>query len=278
MRITFVGHLCVDLNVVRGVPHTLCGGGVLHGGVTARRLGADVTVVTKCAEADLARFVDLAEAGVSVVRLPSEASTSIQNDYPNENPDERTSRVLSRAAPFTAADLEALEADVLHVNPLWCGEFPADLLPLARGRTRVLAADAQGFLRTVLPDGRTEYRDWPDKGRYLPLLDVFKVDAKEARTLTGLDEPAAAARALHELGARTVVLTHRDGVCVFDGRELCDEPFGSWTLEGRTGRGDTCTAAFLVARESQSTREAARFAAQITSRKMQYRGPYRGEP
>ena len=52
---------------------------------------------------------------------------------------------------------------------------------------------------------------------------------------------------------------------------------GTPTLEGRTGRGDTCTASFLVARgRGMDLADAAAFAAEVTSPKMQYRGSYRG--
>ena len=51
---------------------------------------------------------------------------------------------------------------------------------------------------------------------------------------------------------------------------------GTTTLEGRTGRGDTCTASFLVAcGRGKDLADAAAFAAEVTSRKMQYRGSYR---
>ena len=59
-----------------------------------------------------------------------------------------------------------------------------------------------------------------------------------------------------------VLLTHRDGVCVFDGGTLHEGAFSGFTLEGRTGRGDTCTASFLVARgRGMGLAEAAAFAA-----------------
>jgi sugar/nucleoside kinase (ribokinase family) len=275
MRIAFAGHLSIDVNVVKGVAHTGCGGGVFYGGVAAHRLGARTTVYTKCAAADQSKFVDLADAGVAVTFLPSTTSTSIRNDYPTDNPDDRISHIISRAAPFTAADLETINSDVLHVNPLWRGEFPPELLPLARRRARLLAADAQGFLRHVADDQTMVYRDWDDKKRYLPLLDVFKVDAKEARILTGSDDPRSAARQLCALGVRTVLLTHQGGVCVHDGTDFFVAPFAPYTLEGRTGRGDTCTAAFLVARETMPLAEATAVAARVTSEKMQYVGPYR---
>ena len=51
----------------------------------------------------------------------------------------------------------------------------------------------------------------------LPLLDLFKVDSKEALLLTGEEDPERAVRAVHALGPRLVLLTHQGGVCVFDG-------------------------------------------------------------
>lgn len=280
MKILFVGHVCVDKNVVRGQTETLYGGGVVHGAITAQRLGAQAIVITKCAEADRPGFKHLSEAGVECVFLPSPTSTSIRNVYPSENPDDRQSSLISRAAPFTETDLDCIagfRADVVHVNPLWFGEFPPALLPLLRPRATFLAADAQGFLRVAEPDGQMLHRDFADKHALLPLLDLFKVDSKEALLLTGEENPERAAQAVHALGPKLVLLTHQGGVCVFDGREKYSAAFGSYALEGRTGRGDTCTASFLAARgRGLDLQQSATFAADITTRKMQYRGSFRG--
>jgi sugar/nucleoside kinase (ribokinase family) len=280
MKIVFAGHVCVDKNVVRGETETIGGGGVFHGGITAQRLGAETTVVTKCAERDRPSFHLMGDAGVRVIFLSTPTSTSIRNVYPSENPDERQSLLISRAAPFSAEDLDqisALKADVVHVNPLWYGEFPPPLLAALRPRAAMLCADAQGFLRVAEPDGRLAHRDLARKTEVLSLLDLFKVDAKEALVLTGEEDPRRAAKAVHALGPKMVLLTHRDGVCVFDGGALHESAFSGFTLEGRTGRGDTCTASFLVARgRGMGLADATAFAAEITSRKMQYRGPYRG--
>lgn len=280
MKIVFVGHVCVDQNVVRGETETLYGGGVVHGGITAQRLGAKAVVVTKCAEADRPGFQHLGEAGVEAVFLPSLASTSIRNVYPSENPDDRQSSLISHAAAFGEMDLECIagvQADVIHVNPLWFGEFPPALFQTLRQRAAFLAADAQGFLRVAEPDGRMIHRDFADKRAVLRLLDLFKVDSKEALLLTGEEVPTRAAKAVHALGPKLVLLTHQGGACVFDGRETCEAQFGNYTLEGRTGRGDTCTASFLVGRGRGMTLQAAvSFAAKVTTHKMQYRGPFRG--
>lgn len=276
MRIAFLGHVCVDRNLIRGELETFYGGGVIHGAVTARRLGAEVSVLTKCAEADRRHFTSFREAGVTATFLPSPASTSIRNEYPTENPDDRRSFLISRADPFSSADIASLRADIVHLNPLWHGEFPLELLPQLKRSAPVLGADAQGLLRHAGADGAMTYRDLGPKRDVLPLLDVFKVDTKEALILTGLEDVRPAARAVRELGPRIVVLTHRGGVCVYDGREFYESPFTAFTVEGRTGRGDTCTAAFLVGMLRDGLRAATALAAEVTSKKMQYRGAYRG--
>jgi sugar/nucleoside kinase (ribokinase family) len=280
MDILFVGHVCVDRNVVGGKTETLYGGGVVHGSITAQRLGVAAAVVTKCAEADRASFRHLGDAGVRTVFLPSPSSTSIRNVYPSANPDERQSRLISRADPFREEDLSCIAevgADIVHLNPLWFGEFPMALIPSLRRQAPFLAADAQGFLRVAEPDGRMVYRDLEDKRAVLPLLDLFKVDSKEALLLTGEEDPQRAVRAVHTLGPRLVLLTHQGGVCVCDGSSVFSGAFTGWTLEGRTGRGDTCTASFLAGRRrGMSLKDATTYAAAITSAKMQYRGPYRG--
>jgi sugar/nucleoside kinase (ribokinase family) len=187
---------------------------------------------------------------------------------------------VSRARPFEASDLERVEpCDVLHVNALWAGEFPEALLPRAKTLAGALAGDAQGFLRHVGPDGEMVHRDWAGKAAWLPLFDFFKVDIAEARVLTGVDEPRAAARAVCALGPGVVILTHRDGICVDDGETCHEAAFGPYHIDGRTGRGDTCMAAFLVAQADVGRARlgfAAHRAAEVATRKMQYPGPYQG--
>ena len=276
MKIVFIGHVCVDVNVVRGATEMFYGGGVIHGAVTSARLGARPAVITKCAPEDRTRFTSLQDPAIEARFLPSRSSTSIRNVYPSENPDDRQSSLISRADPCSAEDVSSVDAVVVHVNPLWFGEFPVDLLPGLKRRAGLLAGDAPGFLRRAGEDGTMAYEDLPEKRDVLSVFDVFKVDTKEARILTGQEEVRPAAQAVQSFGPRIVILTHKGGVCVFDGREYFESPFTGFTLEGRTGRGDTCTAAFLVGISKTGLRDAVALAAEVTSRKMQYRGPYRG--
>jgi len=51
---------------------------------------------------------------------------------------------------------------------------------------------------------------------------------------------------------------------------------GRLLIRGRTGRGDTCFATYVARRLEVGPEEACRFAAAVTSLKMEHPGPYRG--
>jgi len=278
MKISFIGHVSIDVNVIKNKEEVHYGGGVVHGAITAFRLNQQVEVITKCKPEDQVNFSKLFDSEIAAVFINASHSTSIKNVYPTDNPDDRKSYLLSAGDPFTDQDVSNICSKYVHINPLWAGEFPVHLFAGLRKNAKFLSADAQGFVRHVSDD--TDHalinRDFAEKQQVLPLLDLFKVDSKEALILTGKTDIRPAAAAIRELGPKIVLLTHKGGVCVFDGKDFYESPFTSFTLEGRTGRGDTCTAAFLSALNQSDIKAATAFAAQVTSRKMQYRGPYRG--
>lgn len=272
MEITFLGHVSKDVNIAADDKSIVAGGGVFYGSVAVARLGEIAKVYTKCAQEDIPLFDEMISVGVDVHFFDSVSSTSIENVYPTANPDDRRSQVLSLAEPFNENDIRNLHEEILHVNSLWHGEFPEKLIPEIRERTNFLAGDAQGFLRNV-KEGKMIYRDWSSKEFYLKYFDLFKVDIRESEILTNSDNIETGLRIIHDMGASIVIGTHQKGVCVYDGKEFYKANFGSWKLKGRTGRGDTCTAAFMVAMSKMNLKDATRFAADVTTRKMQYVGP-----
>jgi len=76
-----------------------------------------------------------------------------------------------------------------------------------------------------------------------------------------------------------VIGTQSDKVLVYDGTKYYEAFFGSYKMEGRTGRGDTATITFLSGLlQKKDIPTALRDAARITTEKMQYAGPYLGPP
>lgn len=277
LRITFVGHVSKDINKTPADTKTIPGGGVLYGSIAAARLGAESIAVTKFAREDEHLFEIIPQSGVVLQRLDSRTTTSIENIYKSSNSDERESRVISLAESFKKSDVEDIKSEAIVINPLWHGEFPERLLSVVREGTDLLIGDAQGFLRNVKEDGKMVYTIWEERFEYMKMFDIFKVDAKEARTLTGKTDILEACKEIREMGVKIVLLTHKNGICVYNGQRMYGAPFRTWTLEGRTGRGDTCTAAFVVGLKKYPLQKATELAARITSEKMQYAGPYLGQ-
>jgi len=93
--------------------------------------------------------------------------------------------------------------------------------------------------------------------------------------LTGQTEIRVAAKMLADLGPKEVVLTHRDGLLVYDGSHFYEAFFYPKKLIGRSGRGDTCIASYVARRLNASPSEAIIWAAAVTSLKLEAEGPFR---
>jgi sugar/nucleoside kinase (ribokinase family) len=120
------------------------------------------------------------------------------------------------------------------------------------------------------------FRDWREKAEALAMVTYLKLDHAEAEVLTGLTDIHAAARQVAAYGPREIMITHNRGVLVYTGGQAYEATFTPRSMDGRTGRGDTCFATYLGRRLSVPPEEACRFAAAVTTLKMERPGPFRG--
>ncbi len=109
------------------------------------------------------------------------------------------------------------------------------------------------------------------------MVDVLKADAVEAELLTGEKDIRVAAKKIADWGPREVVLTHQEGVLVYDGDAFYQADFYLKNLVGRSGRGDTCIASYVARRLNKPPSEAILWAAAVTSLKMEAEGPFKGD-
>jgi sugar/nucleoside kinase (ribokinase family) len=131
----------------------------------------------------------------------------------------------------------------------------------------------QGFVR-VLRGVELKYEPWDEMRSTLALIDVVKSDAVEAEFLTGETDLHKAAEFYAEMGAREIVLTHKDGLLIYADRKFFEMSFYPARLDGRSGRGDTCLGTYVAMRLSMSPGEAGIWAAAVTSLKMENPGPF----
>ncbi len=269
-----IGHFAKDHLVVDGRGETSSGGAVYYGSVALRRLGLSVAIATRLHPDDFGRLEEVRQEGVQVFAVPAPETSGIANYYDSADMERRICRPLGFAGPFQQQDFPALSATIYLVGPIIAGEVDLPLLKHLAARGPV-ALDVQGFVRVREGDDLV-FRQWADMNEGLSHVHYLKVDRAEAELLTGETDLGVAARKLADYGPQEIVVTQSSGVTVYAGGDLFQAPFTPRSLDGRTGRGDTCFATYLGKRLSAPPGEACRFAAAVTTLKQEQPGPWRG--
>jgi sugar/nucleoside kinase (ribokinase family) len=269
-----IGHVTHDVLNQMGKVSRFIGGAAYFSSFAAKRSGAELLVVTKLAQNDFGLLSDLRQEDIEVIALPSTHTTSIENVFESENVDQRKVTLLSQAEPFQLEEIPDVQTEIFNLAGLFYGDIPPEMIgPLAR-RARV-ALDLQCMLRTSTR-GIFSWSDWPEKRKYLPHVTYLKADSLESRVITGVEDRRQAAEMLHGWGAAEVLITHSSEALLYDGFEMYSAPFNPENLSGRTGRGDTCFAAYMIRRLNHGIEESLRYATALTSIKMEKPGPFGG--
>jgi sugar/nucleoside kinase (ribokinase family) len=272
--ILMIGHFARDQNLVDGHGKEESGGGVYFGSVVLRRLGLRVAVVTRLHPDDFPYLDEMKQEGVQVFASPAPETSGIANYYESADMERRICKPLGFAGPFGPDEIPDLSARIYLVASIIAGEVDLPLLK-ALARRGPVAIDVQGFVRVREGDDLV-FRQWPEMEEGLAHVTYLKVDRAEAELLTGQTDLELAARQLSKFGPQEIVVTQSSGVTVFTEGQIHQAPFTSRSLNGRTGRGDTCFATYLGTRLNKSPAKATRLAAAVTSRKQETPGPWRG--
>ena len=190
-----LGAVSKDINITPENEERSIGGAVVYSAVAARRIGADLLVLTKLHPDDEALLDVFNRHDVPYLYRESAHTTSIRNTYHAADRDRRTCEALAMADPFEIDDLpEDIEADVYYMGGLMKGEFPESFVTAMADRGKT-AIDVQGFLR-VNENGSLVFRDWDRKREIVSSVHYLKTDAAEAEILTGETDRVRAARIL----------------------------------------------------------------------------------
>jgi sugar/nucleoside kinase (ribokinase family) len=272
--IAFLGHYTKDTICSAEGRRVVDGGAFNYGSHASVRMGLKVAAITRLAREDRKVAEELQALGVSVFARETPFSTCLCLEYPTANVDDRILRIASSAGPFTVSEVADVSARAFVVGASVRGEVTLEVIEVLRKKETAIAIDLQGFIR-VVHDGRLVFEDWPEKEAILGKVDVVKTDAVEAELLTGESDKMIAAKRIAAMGPKEVVLTHRDGVLVYDGSRYHEARFHPKRLIGRSGRGDTCIASYMARRLGAPPGESLIWAAALTSLKMEAEGPFR---
>jgi sugar/nucleoside kinase (ribokinase family) len=248
-----IGHLARD-KVAEG---WRLGGCAAYASLTASRLGLRTAVLTSAAS-DL--DLPLLLPDIDVRLLPSEETTVFENVY---GPEGRLQYVWARAGTIAASDVPQglREAKIVLLGPL-IGEVEeeiADCFPRS-----LLAVCPQGWLRTVLPDGRVEQRS-PRRWRPRLLLERSQAVFVSDEDLLPTDTEDALARWAAQVPILLLTRGARGARLWSEGRWRQVPAIPTEEIDP-TGAGDVFAAAFLSRYlETDDPWQAALFAAAAAS-------------
>ena len=231
-------------------------------------------LVTSLADSEMKAVDDIRSKGIEVKVIPSPQSVYFENKY-GENQNERTQRVLAKAAPFTVDNLKDVEAKYFHLGSLLADDFSLDVIKYLSTKG-ILSLDAQGYLREVRGD-KVFAVDWPEKQEAMKYIDILKANEMEFEVLTGEKDPHKAAKILADWGVKEVLLTlGSEGSLIYAEGQFHEIPAYTPTeVVDATGCGDTYMTGYLYKRnKGASYDEAGRFAAAMCTVKLSHSGPF----
>lgn len=249
--IVTIGHFAID-NIHlpnRTKPFSILGGSVTYVSLVAKRLNANVSIISNVGE-DFpeAFFWWLREEGINlsnVNKIAKKKTTNFELFYDEDF--NRTLRLKNKSPTLVESDFpSSLRATAIHFAPI-ANEISLKLISKMRNRSQLLSLDPQGLLRRFDKTGKANLRPLFDYAP-LSLIDVYKSTLEEIKTLTKNSDLNLAINYLHNLGIRIVIVTlGAKGAILSENRKLHQIPTcSSRVLVDPTGAGDAFMGGFLT--------------------------------
>lgn len=250
--IVSVGHFSIDSISLPGrrLPYIILGGSVAYVSLAAKRLGANVSIISKVGgDFPQAYLWWLSQEGIDtskVNKVQQEKTTKFELKYSDDMLN-RTLRLTSKAPPIDIEDLpNSLEAKAVHLAPI-ANEISYEVAEKLAEYADVVSLDPQGLVRVFDEDGLATNGPLKDK-HILELVDIFKSSRGEIEAVTGMADLQQAIKAVHDFGVETVIVTLGvKGAILSIGGAIYEIPaYTPNKLVDPTGAGDAFIGVFLA--------------------------------
>ena len=158
-----VGHFAIDSisSPKISVPRPTLGGTPTYVSLTASKLNAKVSVISKVGEDFPKKYMEWLNANdidlSGLKHIKNALTTKFALRYENE---ERQLQLISRAPPITPGDIsKSSEARAIHVTPI-ANELSVSVVNKLRALTGTLSLDPQGFVRSFGESGKAFRKRW----------------------------------------------------------------------------------------------------------------------
>ena len=233
-------------------------------------------LVTKIGQESQEEVDHLRQMNIDVLSYSSPHSVFFENHY-GLNSNQRTQRVLAKAAPFTIEEMEPLAAEVFHLGSFLADDFSPEIVKFL-AQKGCISIDVQGYLREVR--GEKVYAvDWKDMDAVLPYVDIVKLNEHEMYAIMHTNDPKIVAEKLASYGVREVIITLGSyGSLIYADKTCYEIPaYTPRKIVDATGCGDTYSTGYLYMRSQGATfQEAGRFASAMCTLKLEHNGPFEG--
>lgn len=251
-NIVSTGHFCIDSIILpsRHAPYVILGGSVTYVSLAAKRLGANVSVISKVGgDFPKAYIWWLGQEGVDlsgVIQIKDAKTTRFELKYDNILSD-RSLRLTSRAASITLEDLpNSIKAKIVHLAPI-ANEIQCEVAEKLKRCAEVLSLDPQGLIRVFDENGNATTGPLADK-RILELVNIYKSSLDEIEAVTGQRNLKSAIKAVHDYGVETVIVTlgMKGAVLSIDRTTYNVPAYKPNKIVDPTGAGDAFIGGFLT--------------------------------
>jgi sugar/nucleoside kinase (ribokinase family) len=247
-----VGHFSIDSIFLptSHKPYIILGGSVAYVALSAQRLGAKVSVISKVGgDFPEAYLWWLRREGIdlsSVNRIESVSTTRFELKY-SRDLSNRTLRLTSKAPSITVSDVpDAFKAKVVHVASI-AGEVEYEVVEKLKKCADFLSLDPQGFLRIFDEGGNVGYGTLTNK-RILELVNIYKSSSEEIISATSLSDINSAIKAIHDFGVEIIIVTLgvKGAILSVEGANYSIPAYSTEKIVDPTGAGDVFIGAFLT--------------------------------
>jgi sugar/nucleoside kinase (ribokinase family) len=274
--ILFIGHMSLGTVVpFEGSSFVEQGSPVLYSSIAASCLGKRISAATRISQEEDYLLEPMRDAGIHVFVQPGKI-IRYRIVFPTANVDER--QAFYTEGPDDVMTInDILPFDQCLVHLCWIGprESQLDLMRALKAHGFPLSVDMQNFIfQADKETGIVHFSDVPEKKEIVGMADFVKLDAVEAKILTGADTLQDQADILESWGSSETIITCSEGVLAQSKGKRTFAKFTNRRTLGRMGRGDTVMGSYLARRLDHSIEDSLRFAVALTSIKLESWGPF----
>lgn len=211
MRIAIASHIVLDtIKSTDGRVTESVGGPACYCGITSRRFGFDVNLVTKVGNDLPEELLDMLQENDIMLKDNMKVDAPTTKFQIDSQGDSRQLLLGDKCKPISVNDIEDMKVDCWLASPV-IDELPQDVLAAIKqnsGKKNFVMLDPQGYLRLVDHKGYVTLKGSLELD--LSGIDAIKVDRHEMAALTGGLQGLDGMEALQSKGIEFVIYTeHR---------------------------------------------------------------------